>query len=151
MHTHTSAYVSIRQHESSAISEISFTLKRQCDTRFHLLQSATVKKVIDYKTRRRVTRFLNRCLLHGINSLFLTTKRDSLLGTCSSRLEILGFPHVHDYGSLHTASILPNPPTHSSPSPSDLDTLLLQCSFFSVTASINACSQRRTTSDVIES
>ena len=51
-----------------------------------------VTNIIDCKTRR-VTRFLNRFLLHVINSLLLTEKRDSLLGICRLRL---GFPHVYD-------------------------------------------------------
>jgi hypothetical protein len=58
-------------------SAIPFTENRERDTRFHLLQNATVKNIIDCK-RRRVGRFLNRFLLHVINSLLLTAKRELL-------------------------------------------------------------------------
>ena len=45
-----------------------FTTNRERDTRFHLLQNDTVENIIDCKTRR-VTRFLNRFLVHVTNSL----------------------------------------------------------------------------------
>jgi hypothetical protein len=66
-------------YQGLANSAIPFTAKRERDTRFHLLQNATVKNIFDGKTRR-VAQFLNRCLLHVINSLQLIAKRDSLLG-----------------------------------------------------------------------
>jgi hypothetical protein len=55
-------------------------------TRLHLMCGRRVPKrdsenIIDCK-KRRFTRFLNRCLLHVINSLLLTAKRDSVLGMC---------------------------------------------------------------------
>ncbi len=61
------------------INAIQFTAKRECDTRFHLLQNATVKNIIDCKTRR-VTRFLNWFLFRVINRLLLSTaKSDSVI------------------------------------------------------------------------
>ena len=50
------------------------------------------ENTIDCK-KRPCTQFLNRCLLHVINSLFLTAKSDSLLDIHRLRL---GFPYVYD-------------------------------------------------------
>ena len=49
-----------------------------------------------------------------------------------------------------TTRVRPNPITHSSLSPSDLDTLLLECTLvkLSATASITACSRCKTTFDL---
>jgi hypothetical protein len=66
------------------ISAIQFTAKRECDTRFHLLQNATVKNIIDCKTRR-VTRFLNLFLFRVINTLLLLTAKSDSVIDCKSR------------------------------------------------------------------
>jgi hypothetical protein len=73
----------------------------------------------------RFTRFLNRCLLHVVNSLLLTAKSATLLGICRLRL---GFPHEYDNVHLNCIqlAIYETPsPTDSSPPPSDLDPGLL--------------------------
>jgi hypothetical protein len=67
------------------LNAIQFTAKRECDTRFHLLQNATVKNIIDCKTRR-VTRFLNRFLFRVINSLLLLTAKSDSVIDCKSRI-----------------------------------------------------------------
>jgi hypothetical protein len=94
-------------------------LGKQLKVEFSFFFYATKRdseNIIDCK-KRRLTRFLNRFLLHFINILLLTAKRDSLLGIGRLRL---GFPHVYDNGQCHTTSSVQNPLTHSSPSPSDL-------------------------------
>jgi hypothetical protein len=56
--------------KGTRISVIPFTTKRERDALLRLLQNATVKNIIDYKTRH-VTRFLNRYLLHEINNIIV--------------------------------------------------------------------------------
>ncbi len=72
------------------ISVIPFTAKREHDTTdtwFHLLENTTVKNMIDCTTRR-VTRFLNRFSFPVINSLFLTSKSDSIID-CKTRIQVI--------------------------------------------------------------
>jgi hypothetical protein len=81
--------------------------------------------------QRHLNRFLNRCLLHVINSLLLTAIIDGYNRFFAWHMPLTTrFPHAYAHDQFHTASILPKTLTQSSYSPSDQDTLLLECSFF---------------------
>jgi hypothetical protein len=76
--------------------------------------------------QRHLNRFLNRCLLHVINSLLLTAIIDGYNRFFAWHMPLTTrFPHAYAHDQFHTASILPKTLTQSSYSPSDQDTLLL--------------------------
>ena len=69
------------------MSAIPFTAKRERGTRFRLLQNATVKNIIDCKTRC-VTRFLNRFLLRLIFFNYWLQSENSIID-CKRRLNAI--------------------------------------------------------------
>ena len=76
--------------------------------------------------QRHLNRFLNRCLLHVINSLLLTAIIDGYNRFFAWHMPLTTrFPRAYAHDQFHTASVLPKTHTQSSYSPSDQDTLLL--------------------------